>query len=50
MCGFVGIVDSSKKINIKMGHDALKSLEHRGPDAQGSWNDGHHMSIWDIIV
>ena len=35
MCGFVGIVDSSEKINIKKGKDALKSLEHRGPDAQG---------------
>jgi len=45
MCGFVGIVDFSKKINMMKGHDALKSLEHRGPDAQGSWSDDHHIYL-----
>ena len=48
MCGFVGIVDSSEKINIKR-KDALKSLEHRGPDAQG-WSDGASYLFQDIIV
>ena len=45
MCGFVGIVDFSKKINMKKGQDALKSLEHRGPDAQGSWSDDYHIYL-----
>ncbi|MAV58484.1 MAG: asparagine synthetase B, partial [Candidatus Marinimicrobia bacterium] len=45
MCGFVGIVDFSKEINMRKGQDALESLKHRGPDAQGSWSDGHHIYL-----
>ena len=39
------LLTSFGKNKYKEGKDALKSLEHRGPDAQGSWSDGHHIYL-----
>ena len=45
MCGFVGILDFSKRINFTNATRANKVISHRGPDHQGDWSDNKHIYL-----
>lgn len=52
MCGFFGVIN--KKIDIDLAKKCLDTIVHRGPDAEGIWQDqgvtlGHRrLSILDL--
>ena len=39
MCGFVGVLNNDKEFQISEIRNAVKSIEHRGPDNCGFWYD-----------
>jgi asparagine synthase (glutamine-hydrolysing) len=56
MCGILGYVglNTSKQLPLPLLHDALDTLQHRGPDGEGEWHNdqvylGHRrLSIIDL--
>ena len=39
MCGIVAILDLRRPIQPEVIERAVRALEHRGPDGQGTWID-----------
>ena len=44
MCGITAILNRDKRNRSQLLHNALKTLELRGPDEHGIWED-QHVSI-----
>ncbi len=55
MCGFFGLIDLNQYLDLEKAKDSTKTLQHRGPDFQGTWTNnatcflGHNrLSIIDL--
>jgi len=56
MCGFVAILQESSPIDLAMAKRCLSTIAHRGPDAEGEWEEGpvflghRRLSIIDLAT
>jgi asparagine synthase (glutamine-hydrolysing) len=56
MCGFVAILQESSPIDLAMAKRCLSTIAHRGPDAEGVWEEGpvflghRRLSIIDLAT